>query len=239
MYWVIFLNTKTENIKEKNKIRNFLIALILLVITYLFIIFLTEKDNSFDTYLPVSNMESTKNNYMEDMLKDEMYVVKSISEVDEGYEINIYYPYTNDDSLNSYINTKLDLYIKDIKYQASRYDEEVIKGKYTLDISFDVTKGNNNYISYIFYIKQDIKYLHPNEAILSEYTYQELLKNEEIKNMGALDILKVGTLANKYNFMDIAFKDNNMLVIFEKYQVAPYVLGVFEVEVPLEYLENN
>ena len=57
--------------------------------------------------------------------------------------------------------------------------------------------------------------------------------------MGALQMLEEGTRANKYNFMDIAFKGNDILVIFEKYQVAPYVLGRFEVEVPIEYLKNE
>lgn len=203
---------------------------------------------------------------MEDVLKEE-YIMQNITQIEDGYEINIYYPYTKDDTLNSHITTRLELYMKDIKYQAEKYDKEVQKGKYKLDISFEVSKGNNGIISYIFTVVQDIKYMHPNEYIfvinydsntskivtqediekmfpnlyynLSEYTYTELLKNEEIKNMGALDMLEYGTKANKYNFMDIAFDKDNMVVMFEKYQVAPYVLGTFEVEVPITYLENN
>lgn len=266
MYWVIFLNILDKVIKD-NKVRNFVIAIVLLLLTYLVIVFLTENDKGFSKDLPVSNMQNTQSNNMKDILEDELYVIQNISENEDAYEINIYYPYTTDDELNSYINTKLDLYIKDIKYQASRYDAEVSEGKYKLNISFNVTKGNNNYISFIFYVNQDIKYLHPNEYIfvinydksskkilmqdeiesmypnlyynLSEYTYKELLKNENIKNMGMLDMLEAGTHANKYNFMDIGFKDNSLLVLFEKYQVAPYVLGPFEVEVPLEYLKNT
>lgn len=203
---------------------------------------------------------------MEDVLKEE-YIMQNITQIEDGYEINIYYPYTKDDTLNSHIMTRLELYMKDIKYQASSYKSEVQKGKYKLDISFEVSKGNNGIISYVFTVVQDIKYMHPNEYIfvinydsntskivtqediekmfpnlyynLSEYTYTELLKNEEIKNMGALDMLEDGTKANKYNFMDIAFDKDNMVVMFEKYQVAPYVLGTFEVEVPITYLENN
>lgn len=266
MYWVIFLNIGNEINSEKNKVRNFIIAIILLLVTYLVIVFLTENDKSFSEDLPVSSMQNTKNNDIQTILKDELYVIQNKSESEEGYEINIYYPYTTDEDLNSYINTKLELYIKDIKFQASRYNEEVSSGKYVLNISFNVTKGNNNYISFIFYVNQDIKYIHPNEYIfvinydknakkilmqedienmypdlyynLSVYTFDKLLKNEDIKNMGAIDLLESGTHANKYNFMDIAFKDDNLLVLFEKYQVAPYVLGTFEIEVPLSYLEN-
>lgn len=252
---------------DNSRVRNFVIAVILLLLTYLVIIFLTENDNSFSEELPVSNMKNTENKDMQDILKDELYVIQNKSEVEEEYEINIYYPYTTDEDLNKYINTKIERYIKDIKYQANRYEKEVSKGKYILNISFDVTKGNQNYISFVFYIKQDIKYLHANEYVfvvnydknrkkiilqedlenmypnlyynLSKYTYNELLKNEEIKNMGALDILLAGTHADKYNFMNLAFKENKLVVLFEKYQVAPHVLGLFEVEVPLEYLKKG
>jgi len=259
---------KLKNILNNSKTRNFLLSVILLLATYLLIVFLTEKDNSFSTELPVSNMKNTENNDMENILKDELYVIQTSNESDEGYEIDIYYPYTLDESLNSYINTKLELYKKDIKFQASNYKNEITQGKYKLNISFDVTKSSDNkYISFVFIVTQDVKYLHPKETIfvinydkenkrivmpedienmypnlyynLSEYTYKELLKNEEIKNMGTLNMLEEGTRANKYNFMDLAFKENNILVIFEKYQVAPYVLGRFEVEVPIEYLKNN
>lgn len=266
MYWVIFLRVIDKVFKE-SKTRNFLIAVMLLLATYLIIVFLTENDKSFSKDLPVSNMQNTKIKNMEDVLEDELFVIQNISEIDEAYEINIYYPYTTDNNLNSYINNKLEMYIKDIKYQASRYDKEVMAGEYILNILFNVTKGNDNYISFIFYVKQDIKYIHPNEYIfvinydkksekiimqedienmypnlyynLSNYTYSQLLKDENIIKMGALEMLESGTHPNKYNFMDIAFKDDKLLVLFEKYQVAPYVLGEFEVEVPLEYLEDK
>jgi len=257
-----------DKILKQSKTRNFVIAILLLLVAYLVIVFLTENDNGFSKELPVSNMKNTENNDTESILKDELYVIQNVSEENEGYEIEIYYPYTTDANLNAYINAKLELYKKDIKFQANNYENEVQEGKYKLNISFNVTKSSDtNYISFIFYVTQDIKYLHPNETIfvinydkknkriimledievmypnlyynLSEYTYKELLKNEEIKKMGALEMLEMGTKANKYNFMDIAFKDNNLLVIFEKYQVAPYVLGRFEVEVPLEYLKNT
>lgn len=257
-----------KSILDKNKTRNFIIAVALLLGTYLLIVFLTEKDNSISEDLPVSNMRNTEDNDIQDILKDELYIIQNSSEQDGGYEIEIYYPYTTDNGLNSYINTKLELYKKDIKFQASNYENEITEGKYKLNISFNVTKSaDDKYISFIFIVTQDIKYLHPKETIfvinydkenkkiilsediegmypnlyynLSEYTYKELLKNEEIKNMGALKILEEGTKANRYNFMDLAFKENTVLVIFEKYQVAPYVLGRFEIEVPIEYLKND
>lgn len=262
---MIFL--KEENkIELKNKIKNFVIAFLLLIVTYLVIIYISESDRTFDKNLPVSNMQNTQEGIINELLKEE-YVIQNIAEEEDGYEINIYYPFTKDDTLNKHIKTRLELYIKDIKFQASKYDSEVQKEKYKLDITFDVTSGNNGYISYIFTVIQDVKFMHPNEYIfvinydknsskvitqediekmypnlyynLSQYTYNELLKNEEIKNMGALGLLEEGTKANKYNFMDIAFKENSMVVMFEKYQVAPYVLGTFEVDVPLEYLQNN
>lgn len=255
-------------ILENSRTRNFVIAVILLLATYLLIVFLTENDNGFKEDLPVSNMQSTIDNDIGNILKDELYVIQNMSEAGSGYEIEIYYPWTTDNNLNAYINAKLELYKKDIKFQASNYENEISEGKYKLNITFDVTKsGDDKYISFIFIITQDIKYLHPKETIfvinydkenkriimledietmfpnlyynLSEWTYKELLKNEEIQNMGALKMLEEGTKATKYNFMDLAFKDNTILVVFEKYQVAPYVLGRFEVQVPIEYLKNT
>lgn len=257
-----------KNILKDSKTRNFVIAIALLLATYLLIVFLTEKDNSISHDLPVSNMKNTENNSIESILKDELYVIQNSVEKDEGYEIEIYYPYTTDNSLNSYINTKLELYKKDIKFQASNYENEIMEGKYKLNISFDATKSSDEkYISFVFAVTQDVKYLHPKETIfvinydkenkkiimpedietmypnlyynLSEYTYKELLKNQEIQKMGALKMLEDGTKANKYNFMDLAFKENSILVIFEKYQVAPYVLGRFEIEVSIDYLKND
>lgn len=257
-----------KNILKNNKTRNFWLAVILLLATYLLIVFLTENDNSIRNDLPVSNMKNTTDNNIESILKDELYVIQNSSEKAQGYEIEIYYPYTTNNNLNAYINAKMQLYKKDIKFQASNYENEVMEGKYKLNISFDVTKSSDDkYISFIFIVTQDVKYLHQIETVfvinydkenkriimpedmeamyknlyynLSEYSYKQLLKNEEINNMGTLKMLEEGTKANKYNFMDLAFKGNNILVIFEKYQVAPYVLGRFEVEVPVEYLKNN
>ena len=269
MYWVISLSllSKIKNVNSDNRVRNLIIAVILLILTYCIMLAILKNDKSFDTSLPVTSLKSSDYKDMKEILEDELYVIQNISEEENGYKVDIYYPYTLDDNLNSYISTKLELYIKDIKFAASRYDEEVAKGKYVLKIFFNVTKSSDDYISFIFFVNQDIKYLHPNEYIfvinydkknkkiimqediekmfpnlyynLSKYTYNELLKNEEIKNMGALDMLKAGTHADKYNFMDIAFKKDSLLVLFEKYQVAPYVLGAFEVEVPIEYLLNN
>lgn len=253
---------------KNSKTRNFIIAIILLLGAYLLIVFLTENDNDFREDLPVSNMKSTINNNIDNILKDELYIVQNMSEEGDGYEIEIYYPWTTDNNLNAYINTKLELYKKDIKFQASNYEKEISEGKYKLNITFDVTKSSDDkHISFIFIVTQDIKYLHPKETIfvinydkenkriimledietmfpnlyynLSEWTYKELLKNEEIQNMGALKMLEEGTKATKYNFMDLGFKDNTILVIFEKYQVAPYVLGRFEIQVPIEYLKNT
>ena len=111
MYWVIFLNIENKIINEKKKVRNFIIAVVLLLATYLVIIFLTENDKGFSNELPVSNMQNTENNNIEEILNDELYVIQNIFESEDSYEIDIYYPFTTDDELNSYINTKLDLYI--------------------------------------------------------------------------------------------------------------------------------
>ena len=85
---MIFLKI-LENICEKSKIKNIIIAVILLLETYLYIILLTENDNDFREDLPVSNMKSTINNDIDNILKDELYIVQNMSEEGDGYEIEI------------------------------------------------------------------------------------------------------------------------------------------------------
>ena len=55
---------------KNSKTRNFIIAIILLLGAYLLIVFLTENDNDFTEDLPVSNMKSTINNDIDNILKD-------------------------------------------------------------------------------------------------------------------------------------------------------------------------
>ncbi len=252
--------------KENKKLKHFTIAFILVIITYILMIILSNNSKDFNKDLPViSVLESTRENKdIKKILQDELYVVQNITEKTETYEINIFYPESKSQVLNPYIKNKIDLYIKDIKYQAKSHENDAQKGKHKLDINFYVTEGENGYISFIFVVRTDTKWFHINEYFfvinydnksdklitqeviekqyknlyvnLSNYTYNYLSQNEAIKKMGAIDMLKDGTKANRYNFLDIAFDGKDMLVLFEKYQIAPYVLGSFEVKVPLENL---
>ncbi|MDD2627303.1 MAG: hypothetical protein PHR25_02860 [Clostridia bacterium] len=252
--------------KENKRLKNFIIAFILLIITYILMIVLSKNNKGFNKDIPViSVLESTRENKdIKKVLQDELYVVQNITEKNEIYEINVFYPESKSQVLNSYIKNKIDLYIKDIKYQANSHENDARKGKYKLDINFYVTEGENGYVSFIFVVRVDTKWFHINEYFfvvnydyksdklitqemiekqyknlyvnLSNHTYNHLSQNEAIKKMGAIDMLKDGTKASRYNFLDIAFDGKDMLVLFEKYQVAPYVLGSFEVKVSLEDL---
>lgn len=55
---MIFLENK--KIVINHKLKNFLIALAILIATYLCIIYISQNDKTFDKELPVSNMQSTR-----------------------------------------------------------------------------------------------------------------------------------------------------------------------------------
>ncbi|MEG1705285.1 MAG: RsiV family protein [Clostridia bacterium] len=196
-------------------------------------------------------------NVMSVAMNNENYVVQKYNEKYINSNIEIYYPVTKYNSLNTYINN----FIKDVvnSFKQDVQDDR----KYRLLGNFDVFKYNN-YISFSFHIMEDFMGAHPNTVIytinydikndkiinidlliemnnnilniLSKYSFESLSKNQKIKKYKLEDFLKEGTKPNKENFKNFVLTKEGIKILFERYQVAPYAYGEFSVTIPYDKL---
>ncbi len=179
---------------------------------------------------------------------------KKIHEIDENYQISIYYPITSYSNLNIEIERLIEENIKNFK-------EEIIFPNtlnqiYRLDIVYE-TYSTDKYLSYVFTIFQDTLGAHPisfyntisynleNQKMItiddlinqnpkflevaSKNVRDILLKNPKIVNT---EMMMQGTMPNKQNFSTFALTKEGYLFFFSPYQVAPYSSGKFQVLVP-------
>lgn len=246
------LNKKHIDSSINNK--GFICAIIILIIIYIMFVFLYKEGQKYKS-VNVSNMGVQAN-----PLSD-FYTLKELKREDTNLKCSIYIPNTRDEKLNKYIQINIEEYILNLHNLIKNKNLEGYKS--TLDISFDTYIGvEEKYISFVFHIFVDNGGAHPNIYIwsviydikgkeiinidsisqkypnflvdISEYSYNELLKNKEIKESKAYDILKEGTAPTRDNFRNLAIDKNNLIIFFEKYQVAPYVLGEFKLEIPMK-----
>jgi hypothetical protein len=186
--------------------------------------------------------------------------ISKIEEEDSICKIKVYYPLTNHEILNSKIKEKLNEYIAEFKKNKEEMSANLDEGKrFELNISFNEYEYND-YVSYEFNISKDLLGAHPTTNIwtitynikenklvyiedlisknkdilniLSEYTYEKLKENPNIKEFSDDATLKLGTNASKENFSKFAFSKEGFIVFFEKYSIAPYVAGDFIAVVP-------
>lgn len=73
---------------------------------------------------------------------------------------------------------------------------------------------------------------------VSDYCYTQLKENKDIKKYGAYDVLKVGTQPLKQNYERFCLGKKHLTIYFEVYQIAPYVLGSFELRVPVSIIKK-
>ena len=149
-------------------------------------------------------------------------------------------------------------YISDFKQCLSTLSENK---KYNLNINFESYKFKN-YISYVFNISENLGCIHDESYIytvvydikknkvvkiqdfilkdeklldkISEYCYNELLKNDEIASFNASEFVKNGTKPIIENYEKFILNDGKFVVYFSEYQVVPYYLGMKKVFIPLE-----
>lgn len=232
-------------------ITRFSIAFGILIAVYVFFFAYTYYTDNI--ILQVSN---TNNN--------EIYTIEKITEYKNKYNITAYYPVTKKETINKYILNNINKHINNFKNRI--LIDNNVEVKKTLTINFNVDESNN-YRCFIFNIEENAGGLHPlsyvftvntdkyNEEIitinilinryknylvnLSKYCYNKLKKDNNIQKYSAESLLELGTKASKENYNNYILRDKSIEIIFNQTQVAPYVLGQFRVNVPLEYLDNN
>lgn len=97
-------------------------------------------------------------------------------------------------------------------------------------INFDLTKGKVLALADLFKPKSNFL------KLIAEYSRKQLLKNSSDLTMA--EMVKQGTKADPKNFRNWNIQNDTLLFTFEEYQVAPYVNGPQEVEIPYAALKK-
>ncbi|MEG2348820.1 MAG: DUF3298 domain-containing protein [Clostridia bacterium] len=182
--------------------------------------------------------------------------VLTIKENSDKYDIEVFYPETKYEQLNKIIKDKIDTYISDFKKEAN---ENIVKS--TLIIKFD-SYEYKEYVSYLFRNVVDFGGAHPNTysssvnfdtkklkeitikdliqknkkflLFLSEFAFDNLKNVKDMIKGNDFTMLKDGTLPKQENFQNFVFDKDGIKFFFDRYQVAPYYLGEFNVIVPYD-----
>lgn len=73
----------------------------------------------------------------------------------------------------------------------------------------------------------------PNYLSLLRDTVRPILKEKLSKDKSSLDWMKNGTEAILENYTNFVIRDDNLVILFNPYQVGPYALGVVEASIPI------
>ena len=220
-----------------------IIVLVLIIIIIPIVIYIIHRDDSVE----LKTVSSSDN-----------LVIK-----DNRFEININYPITKYTLLNKEINSTIDNF-KEQFYKELR--DVADKSYYTLDINYK-EYNYQNYISIVFYVETYTGGAHPSHQIKTiNYNYK---KNELItihtlvnNNNGILNTLSIlsreylskikifsdkgiysmminGTEPTIDNFKNFVFTSDGLMIIFERYQIASYYFGEYNIAIPYDELKIN
>ena len=192
----------------------------------------------------IINKQNTKNKY-------------SINHNDNNITIN--YPSTNYPKVNTIIKEYLDTSINNFK----NITLDKTKTTYYLIINYK-EYHYHNLISYIFFAESFTGGAHPVHLIksfvynintnsfitintltknnpnilneLSNYAYNTLSNKKIFQNQVVNNMLKEGTLPTTNNFKNILFTDKGLIIYFERYQIAPYYYGDYNITIPYKDL---
>lgn len=185
--------------------------------------------------------------------------VKSINETSNELEISIKYPYYKYRKLNKEIKKITNKYAKEIRSTPFNDNYHI----YTLYIDYKEYKYNN-YISLVFYSELFLGGAHPNHYIdtiiydiksntffninnliklnknilneLSKISREELSKNKILNSSDTKDMLLEGTTPSRDNFKRFVLTNEGIIIFFERYQIAPYFFGDYNILIPYNKL---
>lgn len=181
-------------------------------------------------------------------------------------KINIDYPNEKycklnkkiNDIINEYrfdfINSLKDYYIqKNVIYELNiSYEKYIYKDYISYVYKIEEYKGGAHPNYYIFTVIYNTKLdkiisindlINENKNILNELSIlsrEELLNNYDIDidNSNLKEMFYNGTNPIISNFKNIAFTNEGMLIIFERYSIAPYYMGEFRIVIPYNKIDN-
>lgn len=233
--------------------KKIIISFVLLLITLILLLFLLRKDNS-NKFKTVSILSVNQ--------VDKIDTEKKIVEIapDYSYKININYPYTGYNNLNIQIENLIKKYLSDfINSDRPPLENQI----YSLDITYDTYKFESK-VSYVFTIFLSTGGAHPNTIIetisydtkinqiitidtlleqnsnilnvLSETSRNILASNKDLMQTNIKDMFLDGTKPTTTNYQNFAFTNDGLLIFFNRYQIAPYSYGSFQVLIPYSKL---
>lgn len=187
---------------------------------------------------------------------------KSIITSNNNIKIDIKYPTYN----NKKLNKKIDKVISSYTNTIEDYPKYTNDNLYTLFIEYKEYKYKN-YISIVFNIEYYLGGAHPNHNIetiiyntkdhnfitinnlisdnkniisnLSKISRRELEKNKIFQDKTLKAMMLDGTTPNKKNFTKLIFSNKGLILYFERYQIAPYYLGEYNITIPYNNLNIN
>ena len=74
---------------------------------------------------------------------------------------------------------------------------------------------------------------------LSNISREELLRNKVLSNSDVKEMLMDGTNPKTDNFKRLALTDEGIIIFFERYQIAPYYFGDYNILIPYSKLNLN
>ena len=188
--------------------------------------------------------------------------VKFVNEKDNELEISIKYPSFKYRKLNKRIKYIINKYSREIKNTSFDDNYHI----YTLYIDYKEYKYKD-YISLVFYSELFLGGAHPNHYIdtviyntknnffinindlinidknilikLSNISREKLLRNKVLRNSDVKEMLMDGTSPKTDNFKKIALTDEGIIIFFERYQIAPYYFGDYNILIPYSKLNLN
>lgn len=227
-----------------------IISILVLVVSVLFLLFRFKSNNYLFKSISI-------------LALNEVSTEKKIVEIapDYSYKININYPYTGYSNLNNKIDNLIKKYLTDFMKADKPYIDNQI---YSLDITYDTYKYQE-FISYVFTIFLNTGGAHPNTIIetisydtknktiididwlidknknilnlLSKESRLILSENSSLKQGDITDMILDGTTPRKDNFSNFAFTDKGLMIFFNRYQIAPYSYGSFNIIIPYTSLD--
>ena len=168
-------------------------------------------------------------------------------------EINVKYPLYKYKKLNKQINTIINYYLKDNidNYYFLYIDYKEYKYKDYISLVFNIsyfTGGahpnyeiktinyntkNNNFITITNLINKDKNILNKLSTYSRKYFNNNSLFKEKIVN----DMMLEGTIGAKENYQRFNLSNDGLIIYFERYQIAPYYYGDYNITIPYQYLE--
>ena len=182
---------------------------------------------------------------------------------DNRFDININYPITEYNKLNEEITNTINKYREEFYIELKDVSD---KSYYTMDINYK-EYSYQNYISIIFYVETYTGGAHPSHQIKTinyNYVKNELItiqtlvnNNTDILNTlsilsrdylgkikifsdeGIYSMMILGTEPTIDNFKNFIFTSDGLMIIFERYQIASYYFGEYNITIPYEKLKIN